>query len=129
MKPATKITFVGAGSILILDITTSLLIAHFNFPSSICFLPTLVLYFVMTYWAAKHLNLLDTLTFGAFLGLVDVTIGWQVCCWLGAEWALRLQKIRFSSWCGDVILVLIFGAFMAFVAFVIATRPRKQESK
>lgn len=129
MTIESKITAIGAAAILLLDTVTSFLSAHYRI-SIMYFCPvTLVVYFGLTYWAAKHGDLLSTLAFGAFLGLVDATIGWKICSWVSADSDHRLQTITFSRWCSTVVLVVLVGAFLAFVAYVVASRPRNRESR
>jgi hypothetical protein len=129
MTIETKLTAIGAGAILLLDTITSGLSVHFHFSYILLCPATLAVYSGLTYWAARHLNLRGTLAFGAFLGLVDATVGWKLCSWLGADPDRRLQTITFSAWCRTVTLVMIFSAFIALVAFLIASRRNKRESR
>lgn len=129
MTIQTKLTLFGAGAILLLDIITSLLSLHFHFSYALLCTATLAVYFGLTYWAARHLNLRGTLAFGALLGLVDATAGCKLCSWLGADPDHRLQTITFSAWCRTVTFVMIFGAFIAFLAFLIAAGRNKRESR
>ena len=124
-----KITLIGAGAILLLDTIASLLTIHFHF-SYVLFCPaTLALYFGLTYWAAKELPLGGVLTVGAFLGLVDATLGWKLSAWLGADPDDRLKKLTFSMWCITLVTVMIFGVLIALVAYLIASWRNKRESR
>lgn len=49
--------------------------------------------------------------------------------WLGADPDRRLQKITLGAWCTMVTLVMIFGVFIALVAFLIASGRNKRESR
>lgn len=129
MTIETKLTGIGAAAILLLDTITSLLSLHFRFSYVLCCPATLAVYFGLTYWAAKHLNLRGTLAFGALLGLIDATAGCKLCSWLGADPDHRLQKLTIGRWCTMVTLVMIFAAFIALVAFLIASRRNKRESR
>jgi hypothetical protein len=129
MHIESKLTPVGAGGILLVDTISSLLSVHFHVSYALLCLGTLALYFGLTYWAAKHLNLRATLAFGAFLGLVDVTIGCKLSSWLGADPDQRLQKITMSTWFVTVVMVMVLGAFIALVSFLIASYRNKRESR
>jgi hypothetical protein len=129
MHIESKLTLIGAGSILLLDSVGSLLSVHFHFPYTLFLPASLAVYFGMTYWAAKCLNLRGTLTFGAFLGLIDATIGWKLSDWLGADPDRHLQKITFSAWCITAVFVMILGAVIAGIAFLIASGRNKRESR
>jgi len=129
MSIDNKVTLMGVGAILALDGIASLLSVHFHFSYALFCPASLALYFGLSYWAAKHLNLRGTLAFGAFLGLVDATAGWKLCSWLGADPDRRLQKITFSMWCITVISVVALGAFLAFISFLIASYRNKRESR
>jgi len=129
MNIETKLTLVGAGSVLLLDTIASFLSIHFSFSYALCCLATLAVYFGLAYWGARHLNLRGTLAFGAFLGLVDATAGWKLSDWLGADPSLRLQRITFSAWCMTVVFVMILGAVMALVAFLIVAQRKKRKSR
>jgi len=129
MHIESKLTLAGAGGILLLDTITSLMFVHFHVSYGLLCLGTLALYFGLTYRAAKHLNLRATLSFGAFLGLVDVTIGCKLSSWLGADPDQRLQKITMSTWCVTVVMVMILGALIALVSFLIASYRNNRESR
>jgi hypothetical protein len=129
MNPDTKITLLGASSILAFDTFSALSSMHLHVPFAIRGLATLALYFGMAYWAARHLNLRNTVLFGAFLGLVDGTAGWKICSMLGADENYRLQDFTFSRWCQMVVFVMAFGAFFALSAYLIASYRNTRESR
>lgn len=92
----TKLTVIGACAILLLDTIISLLSVHFHFSLKLLCPVTLAVYLWVTYWAAKHLNLRGALAFGAFLGLVDATIGWKLCSALGADQDFPMEKMTLN---------------------------------
>ena len=128
MNLDTKITVIGAASILAFDTFSALSSVHLHVPFTIRGLATLALYLGLAYWAARHLNLRHTVLFGAFLGLVDGTAGWKICSMLGADENYRLRDFTFSRWCQMVVLVLAFGAFFALIAYLIASFRNTRES-
>lgn len=124
-----KLTIAGAGSILAFDVIEALTSVHFRVPFAVHALATLSVYFGLAYWAARHLFFRGTVIFGAFLGLVDATAGWKVCALLGADEKYRLEEFTFGRWCQMVILVMAFGAFLALIAYLIASRRNGHESR
>ena len=128
MTIETKLTGIGIAAILLLDTITSLLSLHVHFSYALYCTATLAVYFGLTYRAARHLKLRGTLAFGALLGLIDATAGCKLCFLLGADPDHRLQQITRGAWCRMVILVTMSGAFIALVAYLIASSRNKRES-
>jgi len=129
MHIETKLTLIGAGSVLLLDTIASLLSVHFHFSYALFFPASLAVYFGVTYWAAGHMRFKSALVYGAFIGLVDATLGWKLSDLLGADTQNHLQKITFSRWCGTVVFVMILGAVVALVAFLFATRRNRRQGR
>ena len=129
MHIETKLTLTGVGSILLFDTVTSLLSAHVHYSIAWCCLANLVVYFAVTHWAAKHLNLLGTLAFGAFLGLIDATAGWKLSDWLGSTTQPHLDNITFSTWCLTTVIGIILTTIIALAAFLIASRRNTRERR
>jgi hypothetical protein len=129
MHVETKLTLIGAGSVLLLDTIFSLASVYLHLPYVWCFPATCAVYFWASYRAAKHLDLRSILAFGAFLGLVDATIGWRLSDWLGPDPNHRLQTITFSTWCMTAVFVMAFGAVVALAAFFTASWRNRRESR
>jgi len=129
MHIETKLTLTGVGAVLLLSAIESLLSTHFHFFIGWLWPVSLVVWYALTYWAANHLNLAGTLTFGAFLGLADSTAGWKLAEWLGADPDHHLQKITFSLWSRIVVLVMIYTTGIALVAFLVVSYRNKREGR
>lgn len=128
MRIETKLTLLGALAILLLDSVTSLLARQMRISYALFLPASIVVYFWVTYRAASYLNTQGAIAFGAFLGLVDATIGWKISNWLGKDAADVSTTITFSRWCATAFWVMIYGAVISLTAYLIATRPNKEKT-
>jgi hypothetical protein len=128
MKIEIKLTLLGALAILLLDSVASLLARQMRISYAL-FLPASIgVYFWVGYRAASYLNTRGAIAFGAFLGLVDATIGWKISNWLGKDTAAVPITMTFSRWCTTAFWVMTYGAVISLIAYLIATRPNKRKT-
>ena len=125
MKIETKLTLLGALAILLLDSVVSLLARQIRIPYALFLPASIIVYFWVTYRAASYLNIPGAIGFGAFLGLVDATIGCKISNWLGADTAGISITMTIGTWITAVFWVMIYGAVISLTAYLIATRPNK----
>ena len=125
MKIETKLTLLGALAILLLDSVTSLLARQMRISYALFLPASIVVYFWVAYRAASYLNTQGAIAFGAFLGLVDATIGCKISNWLGKDATDVSITITFSRWCTTIFWVMTYGAVISLTAYLIATRPNK----
>jgi hypothetical protein len=125
MRIEIKLTLLGAIAILLFDSVASLLARQMRI-SYVLFLPaSIAVYFWVAYRAATYLNIQGAIAFGAFLGLVDATIGWKISNWLGKDAADVSMTITFNRWCTTAFWVMTYGAVISLIAYLIASRPKK----
>jgi hypothetical protein len=67
------------------------------------------------------------IAFGAFLGLVDATIGCKISNWLDTAPANVSKNPTLERWSGMVIWAMLYGIVISLTAYLIATRPNKGE--
>ncbi len=92
MNTQTKFTLTAALALLALDAITAWLSAIGKFPQTLFFSASIACYFWAACRTAKYANIWGTMSFGAFLGLVDGTLGWKISGWLGRRPAGSLYK-------------------------------------
>jgi len=127
MRIETKLTLIGALAILALDAICARLSFIGRFSYALELPASIAVYFWVTYRAAKYLNIPGAIAFGAFLGLVDATIGWKICNWLGGDAAGVSKNITFSRWCTIVFWVMIYGVIISLIAFSIASHRNNRK--
>lgn len=125
MSIHTKLTLFGALAILLLDSVASLLARQLRISYALFVPASIAVYFWVTYRAAKYLNTRGAIAFGAFLGLVDATIGCKISNWLAKDAADVSTMLTFSRWFNITFWVMIYGAVISLTAYLIATRPNK----
>ena len=126
MRPEYKLTLASTLAIILLDIVSSSLEHLLKFRSLSLALLSILVYFLASYRAARYLNCGSTIAFGAFLGLVDSTIGWRICTWICGDVPGSLARTTLGLWWEVVILMMAFGAFISLLAFFIASSRKKQ---
>jgi hypothetical protein len=127
MRIETKLTFIGALSILALDTISAWLSSIGKFPSVLCVPAAIAVYFWATYPAAKYLNVWGAMTLGAFFGLVDATLGIKICNWLGLDPQGVYKNLTLNGWGTIVFLVMLFGLVVSLVAFLISMLRNNQK--
>jgi hypothetical protein len=128
MRIDTKLTLLGALSVLALDAICAPLSFMGRF-SYVLFLPaSIAVYFWVSYRAAKYLNIQGAIAFGAFLGLVDAAIGWKISNWLGGDPSGLSKNLTFSVWCTAAFWVMIYGVLISLIAFSIATHRNNRKT-
>ena len=125
MRIENRLTLLGVLAILLLDSVASLLARQMRISYALFLPASIVVYFWVTYRAASYLNIRGAIAFGAFLGLVDATIGWKISNWLGKDAADVSITITFSRWCTTAFWVMTYGAVISLTAYLIASRPKK----
>ncbi len=125
MNTQTKFTGTAALALLALDAITAWMSAIGKFPQTRFFPASIALYFWAAYRTTKYANIWGTLSFGAFLGLVDATIGWKICGWLGGDPQGLYTNMTRGKWGTIVFLVMLFGTVMALIAFLVAAVRNK----
>lgn len=129
MTSETNLTITGAVAILLFDTLGSLLSAHLHFRYALLWPASLALYVVLTYRAAAHLTFQRAIGFGAFLGLLDSTIGWKLSVLLGADPEGYSQRITRGVFAGIVCSVVLTGALVALVTFLTANRRNHKDGQ
>jgi hypothetical protein len=116
-----KLTFTGALAILALDAVSAWLSSVGRFPYVLCLPASIAVYFWATYRAAKYVNVWGAMTLGAFLGLVDATLGWKISNWLGADPQGVYKNLTLNRWGTIVFGVMVYGLVISLAAFLVAT--------
>jgi hypothetical protein len=127
MRIETKLTLIGALAILTLDAICARLSFMGRFSYALFLPASIAVYFWVTYRAAKYLNVQRAIAFGAFLGLVDATIGWKISNWLGGDPSGFSKNLTFSRWCTVAFWVMIYGVIISLIAFSIAAHRNNRK--
>ena len=119
MRGEYRLTLVGSLAIILFEGVSALLASKFGISCVFLIPVSILIYFLVAYRAARYLNAGGAIAFGAFLGLVDATIGCKLSTLLGGDTTGVLKSLTFSSWCGMVIWAMISGIVISLAAFLI----------
>jgi hypothetical protein len=126
MKIEFKLILIGSVAIILLDSAAASLARKFNFSYASFWPASILVYFLVTYQAAKYWGIKGAVTFGAYIGLFDATIGWKISTWIPGDIKGSMTNLTFGVWFTTVFIVMLLGILISLPAFFIASYREKR---